>query len=130
MSLHELLQATIVDETTLKILWGSERSGYQQLYLYLFDKASGVCSILNNGNPIGDGKNWVAERYDYGPISCEYTDLSCDILDIYFLVNIQVTLFISLASACSLFVVVSWQWTGLIRLSMSPAIAIIHATRI
>ena len=49
-------------------IWASERSGYRQLYLYLygFDGEIGnteyaVC--CNNENPIGGGGHWIVDRY-------------------------------------------------------------------
>ena len=48
-------------------IWASERSGYRQLYFYLygFDGEIGntdyaVC--CNDGNPIGGGGHWIVDR--------------------------------------------------------------------
>ena len=49
-------------------IWASERSGYNQLYLYHYNGKKyekGVCSgtCLLNGRPIGGGGNWIVDRY-------------------------------------------------------------------
>ena len=51
-------------------IWASERSGYNQLYLYHYNGKKyekGVCSgtCLLNGRPIGGGGNWIVDRSRY-----------------------------------------------------------------
>lgn len=60
VNLHALIQSNL-HEDGLKFLWGSERSGFQQLYLYEYDKKSSVCTIQNDGKAIGDGGEWVID---------------------------------------------------------------------
>jgi hypothetical protein len=43
-------------------LWGSERSGFMQLYLYQFEAATGRAVNLSGDVPIGGGGEFVVER--------------------------------------------------------------------
>lgn len=43
-------------------LWGSERTGFSQLYLYKYSAGSQTARCLLGGRPIGGGGDWVVER--------------------------------------------------------------------
>ena len=57
-----------INTNSFYFIWASERSGYNQLYLYHYNGKKyekGVCSgtCLLNGRPIGGGGNWIVDRY-------------------------------------------------------------------
>ncbi len=45
-------------------IWGSERSGYSQLYLYQYISSTKQCVVLLDGQPIGGGGNWVVQSIE------------------------------------------------------------------
>lgn len=65
INLHHLLTFLPMDwnglekqNDSLYFVWGSERTGYMQLYLYEFDLQSHTANILN---PIGEHGDWVVD---------------------------------------------------------------------
>jgi dipeptidyl-peptidase-4 len=53
-----------ISEGDFYFLWGSERTGFMQLYLYKYDASSKVCECLNDGLCIGGEDGYVVDSIE------------------------------------------------------------------
>lgn len=50
------------DDKSFYFVWGSERSGFRQIYLYYYDSMTNKAICVSGDTPIGGGGAFVVER--------------------------------------------------------------------
>jgi len=50
------------DDKSFYFIWGSERSGFRQIYLYYYDSMTNKAICVSGDTPIGGGGAFVVER--------------------------------------------------------------------
>ena len=50
------------DDKSFYFIWGSERSGFRQIYLYYYDSMTNEAICVSGDTPIGGGGAFVVER--------------------------------------------------------------------